>query len=161
MSQKRAHLKYQKHLQISGLWVQRETRHQSKKDKALLCLRARCELSIPLPMALVYMMHPSTSFDEEEEPLSSVKWCLFITIICQEAKWVWIPLSPIHNTPAKGFAHKMASGAEAKWKHCCEQRIMLSDEEEILNKKDFIRVARMETFEGCRASPVFCFVFFF
>lgn len=38
---------------------------------------------------------------------------------------------------------------------------MLSDEEEILNKKDFIRVARMETFEGCRASPVFCFVFFF
>lgn len=68
-------------------------------------------------MALVYMMHPSASFDEEEEPLLSVKWCLFITIICQ-AKWVWIPLFPIHTTPAKGFALKMASGAEAKWKHC-------------------------------------------
>lgn len=36
-----------------------------------------------------------------------------------------------------------------------EQRIMLSDEEKILSKKDFIRVARTEIFEGCRALPFF------
>ena len=44
-----------------------------RKDKALLCIRARCGLSLSFPVALAYAVHLAASFEGEQEPLLSSK----------------------------------------------------------------------------------------
>jgi len=43
------------------------------RGKALLCVRASCVLSLPLPMASAYAVHLAASFKGEQEPLLSAK----------------------------------------------------------------------------------------
>lgn len=42
-----------------------------RKDRALVCVRASCGLSLPLPLASAYAVHLAASFEGEEEPLLS------------------------------------------------------------------------------------------